>query len=235
MRIPRLLWVSFLAAAMFAVGAWMVWPSSSQPPASDARSAGLSARTTPFARAAPIPPTPADDLSKAALLDALARSDDPGAPAALAFAAEDPRLGHRAAAALGQVHDHAAASALAQLATGDGPPLLRANAVQALAASGSHAQAPSLMKLLADPSQPVRVRIEAALTLGALHEQTAVPAMTQLLRGVDEAHAPAPLRLAVEQALASIASPNARAALGGIRPSSEEERRVLTALIGRSE
>jgi HEAT repeat protein len=147
---------------------------------------------------------------------------------ALVAESADQRLGHRAAAALGAVHNPDAAAQLAAIATGNDSALVRANAVQALAASGSHAQAPALIKLLSDRSQPLRVRLEAALTLGRLRDDTAVPAMARLLGNQEPEDGS--LRLATEQALAQIGTPAARKALAQVRAASPGEQRLLSAL-----
>ena len=87
--------------------------------------------------------------------------------------------------------------------------------MQALAVAGSHAQVPALIGLLKDPSQPSRVRVESAFTLGALRDDSAVPALSAILRDVG---ADASLRLMGEQALAQIGTKRAREALASARP-----------------
>jgi hypothetical protein len=87
------------------------------------------------------------------------------------LAMTDP-AGARAATALGTIADPRAAAQLLRLARSDASPLVRANAVRALGASGGRADAVALAALVEDPAQPARVREEAADAIARIGERS---------------------------------------------------------------
>lgn len=110
-----------------------------------------------------------DHTAREQLLVEAARLGAPGAASWLADVADsDDVLAVRAGASLGTIADRRAAPELAKLAAADRSVLVRANAARALGRAGAEEHAPMLAQLVTDAAQPLRVRQQAALSLGHL-------------------------------------------------------------------
>jgi HEAT repeat protein len=126
------------------------------------------------------------------------------------IAGSDDPLAHRAGHALGQVTNAASVETLAALAVSDQPVLVRANAVHALATTGTVAHAPMLAALVHDAAQPTRIRQESALAIARLGGDDAVAAaLGEALAAADDEQ----LRISIIQGLGGLDAPAARAAL----------------------
>ena len=149
------------------------------------------------------------------LLVEAARLGIPGVAGWLAeIAASDDKLAVRAGNALGTIVDRRAAAELVTLATGDGSTLVRANAAKALGTAGSADQLPVLSRLLNDAGQPLRVREEAALSMGNLHDPSATrDLVTALEASRDASPGGEQLRIALIRALEALGTREAREAL----------------------
>ena len=92
---------------------------------------------------------------------------------------------------------------------------VRANAARALAKSCGAAQVETLVALASGDTQPLRVRQEAALALGAIRDPAAVPALVQALQRAepDGSRDGEQLRISIVQALGALGTTEARAAL----------------------
>ena len=130
-------------------------------------------------------------------------------------AASDHVLATRAGAALGTITDRRAAAELVRLGSDDGPALVRANAVRALGSAGSAEHVPVLSRLVSDPSQPLRVRQEAALSIGHLHDPSASPGLVTALDAAraDSSANGEQLRISLIQSLEALGTRDAREAL----------------------
>jgi HEAT repeat protein len=179
-----------------------------------------------------------------ALLTAAKRGDPSAATWLASVAASGGPLAPRAAAALGTVRNPEARPALEDVAFGDGPAMVRANALRALGAVGGSSLQERLTAIASKPSEPVRVRQEAVATLGTLRFEAADAKLADILDATASENSPETeqLRIAVVRALGQIATARARdalarhesralsvaeaaftrAALGRARPSNEE-------------
>jgi HEAT repeat protein len=153
-----------------------------------------------------------DDAARTRAFE-LAAHDGSTAAAALLVeeARSDSPLAVKAAASLGRVESAAACGALASsLETGS--TLVRANALRALGNAGGCGKADLLARLVADPSQPIRIRQEAALALAKTHDPSATQALLTTLRS--EASSATPLgeqlRLTLIQAVGATGSAEGR-------------------------
>ncbi|BDG06949.1 HEAT repeat domain-containing protein [Anaeromyxobacter paludicola] len=151
-------------------------------------------------------------------------------------ASTDPRYGARAAAALGQMKSAKAADELARIAESDAPAITRANAAQALGRTGDPGRADELVKLAADPGQPLRVRQESALGLARVGGEGQAAALSAALEAAasDGSLDGEQLRIPMIQALGHIGTPQARAALAAHaqRELSRNERAFLLLALG---
>jgi HEAT repeat protein len=157
-----------------------------------------------------------DDMARERAFQSAAQVGSADAIAWLAdMAATDEPSATRAAAALGSVANKDAADQLEQLARSDARPLVRANAIHALARSGGPDNAAYLSQVVTDTRQVLRLRQEAALTLAAIGDASVAPALAAALgaathdRGGDSEQ----LRISIVQALGAIGSPEALASL----------------------
>lgn len=156
-----------------------------------------------------------DAVVRERTLAAAALLGTPEAAAWLATVAEsDARLGAHAGAALGTMTDPRAVPELRRLASG-GPVIVRANAIRALGATGDRESADVLGVLVADASQPLRVRQEAALAVGRLGDASIVDRLVAALESASNESTPdaEQFRISLIQALGDVATPGARAAL----------------------
>ncbi|XXF78100.1 HEAT repeat domain-containing protein [Myxococcaceae bacterium GXIMD 01537] len=160
------------------------------------------------------------------------RLGTPDAARWLAQLAEDETMGGRAGTALGRMGSAAAAPVLAEVAASNASPLPRANAVLALADSGSKEHAGLLAALVADKGQPQRVRQEAAMALARLGGPEQVGPLASVLEetAADRSQDAEQLRISIIQGLGGIKAPEARAALEKhlARELSEAERAFLS-------
>lgn len=152
------------------------------------------------------------------------------------LAGQDEALGGRAGAALGRLQGKDTAPVLAEVAASHAPTLPRANAVQALGASGSKEHAGLLAALVADGTQPLRVRQEAALALGNVGGSEQVATLASVLEELAAQRTPdaEQLRISLIQGLGGIHAPEARAALEkhAARELSPSERAFLSQALG---
>lgn len=131
-------------------------------------------------------------------------------------AQRDPAAAVQASSALGGIANRDEAGELAEVATGNSPIVVRANAIRALATAGGPAQTAALVALLGDRDQPLRIRQEAALALGALRDPASTNALSAALESDDEQ-----LRISAIQALGML---GARDLLARYTPRSPTER-----------
>lgn len=181
-------------------------------------------------------PARPDAITRAREFLTVAREGTPESAAWLADAAgTNDGLGALAAAALGSIADHRAVPELARLAVDDGLVIVRANAIRALARSGGREHAGDLGVLVRDPSQPARVRQEAALALADLGDDGVVSDLVAELAR-DASPQAEQLRIAIVQALGAIGTESARVALGrhATRQLSALERLFTERAIARS-
>lgn len=147
-------------------------------------------------------------------------------------AGTDSKYGGRAGAALGQMASADAAGTLESLALGQGPVIVRANAAKALGASGSGAHVPSLVQLVRNDAEALRVRQEGALALGRLKAGGSVDALAAALEAASASQGPdaEQLRISLVRALAMIGTEPARAAVArhAQRPLSSNEQVFVT-------
>jgi len=208
--------------------------------------------TVPLEKA---PPSGADDRSldaemnrlrsstngveRIAALRAAARIGTPESVRWLAsLAEEDPAIGHHAATALRGIANVGAAGALLDLGTAPGSLSVRANAIRGLSRFASPDHVGRLSALLADATEPQRLRQEAALALGRAGGAEAERGLLQWLEEPrvegDEA-----LRLAVIEALSRFQSGGSKEALRSVSEESTTSGRerafALRALEPRGE
>lgn len=156
----------------------------------------------------------ADNASeRAVLLHRVSALTDPGVARWLAEVAQtDSAAAVQASAAIGAITNKGEAGDLVMLAEGNAPIIVRANALRALGKAGGPHEAPAVAKLLEDPGQPLRVRQEAALALGSMHDTNSVGALVATIEA-----APDPsneqLRISAIQALGALGTTDARAFL----------------------
>lgn len=178
-----------------------------------------------------------DDKSRQWILAAVAHLGEPAAVVWLArLAASNQRLDRWAEDALASVKNRHAGLELGDIATSDGPPRVRAAAIQALGASGDLPQAAQLSALVANPQQPLVVRQACASTLGAMGRPGAVPALATALAGAvgDAKMTGQQFRVTLIQALGRIGNDGAREVLQAHarRELSPTERRIVEGALG---
>lgn len=157
-----------------------------------------------------------DRNARIELLRSAARIPDPhGLAFLVAIASTHDPLAAHAAAAIGSMHDSRRARDLARIAASDAPVIVRANAARALALSGTSEQAAELAAIVANASEPLRVRQEAALALAKLADVDTAQTLADTLDALapDRTDGAAQLRISIIQALGHIHSPIAHDAL----------------------
>ena len=158
-----------------------------------------------------------DAAQRVRILEAAAHVPNPSGLQLLVDVATRPHepLAAQAASAIGHMRNPKLADDLVRTAQGDSTPLVRANAARALATSGTAAQAPALLAIVGDDGAPWRVREEAALALGRIGDDATAGALGGVLDRLAGAPGddPLQLRIAIVQALGTLASPAAVDAL----------------------
>ncbi len=128
-------------------------------------------------------------------------------------AASDDPLAARAGAALGAVVNPAASASLVDLLDGKGSVLVRANAARALGRCGGKGAEERLLAAVGDSGEALRIRQEAARSLGQLGSASSVPKLNELLISTRSDGSDEQLRLALVEALSRIGGEEAAAAL----------------------
>ena len=181
--------------------------------------------------------TATDDQGRQWALMAAAKLGEPAAVLWLAqVAATDKNFGRWAEDALARITSHQADLELGDVATSKGPPRVRVAAIRALAMTGSLPQAAQLTAVVATSSEPIAVRQAAAMALGMMGRSESVQALASALDGalVDSTHDGQQLRVIIIQALARIATSDARAVIESHakRQLAPAERAVVDGALG---
>lgn len=142
-----------------------------------------------------------------------------GEPAAVVWLAEvasgSSEVKSAAVDALAKVANPKSGLELGDIATSDGPVMIRLAAIRALVPSGDLPQAVQLTSLVADPKQPLPVRQQSAQTLGLLRRPGAIEGLGAALEesAADTTPAGQQFRITIVLALGRIGTPAGRAVL----------------------